>query len=160
MNGKIVTITAIGLFAALSLGSPLSAAPDAAKKSIRIDSTTRGTEHSTGKFILLLGKDGDGGKVESLSSNEHYTKTQEGLEYLAFTERATFTGKAGTFVLRILGRGYKVGFGTHVNSSGTWSAASGTGTYAAIRGRGSWVGVHDEIRNSEQRRYAGSVTPS
>ena len=157
MNRRVFVVAAT-LFAALVAGSPLSAAPAATKKAIRIDSTTRGTEHTTGKFILVLGKDGDLGRVESLSSGEHYTKTPDGLEYLAWKERATFTGKAGTFVLRIVGRAFKVGFGTQTNESGTWSATSGTGTYAGISGRGSWVGVHDQIRNTEHKRYAGSVT--
>jgi hypothetical protein len=158
MNRKVVTIAAIGLFAALSLGSPLSAAPVATKKSIRIDATVVGGEHCTGKFVLQLGTTGDGGRLECRSSDTGYAKTPEGLEFLQYTERATFTGKAGTFVLRVVGRGYDLGFGTHINTSGTWSVVSGTGDYSGMRGRGRFIGVHDQNKNSEQARFAGTVT--
>ncbi|HEU5009472.1 MAG TPA: hypothetical protein VFT33_02115 [Gaiellaceae bacterium] len=156
MNRKVLAATC--LFAALVLGSPLSAAPLATKKSIRIDSTTRGGEHCTGKFFLQLGKDGDGGKVECRMFNEKEKKTPDGLEYLAYEQETTFTGKAGTLAFHVVARAYDLGFGTHVNESGTWSAVSGTGTYDGTKGRGRWVGVHDQSRNTEQIRYAGSVT--
>jgi hypothetical protein len=62
MNRKVLAVAATCLVAALVLAAPLSAAQIATNKSIRIDSTTRGGEHCTGKFFLQLGKDGDRGK--------------------------------------------------------------------------------------------------
>lgn len=158
MSREVLAVAAISIVAALWLGSPLSAAPAATKKSIRIDVTAVGGEHCTGKFVLQLGTNGDGGKLECRSSDTGYTKTPEGLEFLEYTERATFTGKSGTFVLRVVGRGYDLGFGTHINTSGTWSVVSGTGDYAGMRGRGRFIGVHDQNKNSEQARFAGIVT--
>ena len=58
MNRKVLTVAAITIVAALSLGSPLNAAPVATKKVIRIDSTARGVESCSGKFILQLGPPG------------------------------------------------------------------------------------------------------
>jgi hypothetical protein len=46
MNRKVLAVAAIGIFAALLLGSPLGATP-AAKKLIRIDSRVLGIEGGT-----------------------------------------------------------------------------------------------------------------
>jgi hypothetical protein len=148
MNRKVLAVVATSLFATLILASPLSAAQTATKKSIRIDSDVRGSEHCTGKFLLLLGTDGDVGKVECTRTFSEFKKTPEGLEFLPYTERTKFTGKTGTFLLRGESRSFALGFGSYASTSGTWSAVSGTGTYSGIRGRGRWAGCTARPRAS------------
>jgi hypothetical protein len=157
MNRKVLAFAATCLFAALIVASPFSAAQVATTKSIRIDSDVRGSEHCTGKFLLQLGTDGDAGKVECTRTFGNYKKTPEGLEFLPYRETTTFTGKAGTLVLRSDGRSWEVGFGSYVSTSGTWSVVSGTGAYAGMQGRGRSVGVHSSAKNLNQTRYAGLV---
>ena len=160
MNRNVVVVAAIGALAYLCFASALTAGPATSTKSFRMDTASRGTNHFTGKFILQLGTAGDLGRMEGQTSDEKYAKTPDGLEFLSYNERDTFTGKAGAFVLRIVGRGYNVGGGTNVNTSGTWSVARGTGMYAGMHGRGRWAGVHSQAKLSEQRRYAGTVALS
>jgi hypothetical protein len=153
-----LAVAATCLFGVLALTSPLSAAQVATKNSIRIDSDVRGAEHCTGKFFLYLGTDGDLGKVKCTRVEGEYKKSPEGLQFLPTKETITFTGNAGTLVLRADVRSWEGGFGTYKSTSGTWSIVSGTGTYAGMRGRGRSVGVHSSARHLDQTRYAGSVT--
>ena len=85
-------------------------------------------------------------------------KTPDGLEYLPYKEKTTFTGKAGTLILRSDVRSWELGFGSYKGTSGTWSVVSGTGAYAGMRGRGPLVGVHSSAKFLYQTRYAGTVT--
>jgi hypothetical protein len=158
MNREVLIVTAIGIVAALSLGSPLNAAPVATKKLIRIDSTARGVESCSGKFILQLGTGGDLGKVHCTRSFGKDTTTPDGLVYDAIKQKTSFTGRDGTFVIVSVGRSYDVGYGNAGNWSGTWSVVSGTGTYAGMRGHGTWVGADNLTNLSLQARFAGIVT--
>jgi hypothetical protein len=114
MNRKVLAVAAIGIFAALLLGSPLGATP-AAKKLIRIDSRVLGIEGGTGQFFLALGTGGDFGKVTFMRSfrpkGEKDFTAPDGQVYFIATERDTLKGKNGTIVIRSVGPAYSMGIG-------------------------------------------------
>jgi hypothetical protein len=145
MNRKVLALAAIGIFAGVSLGSPLSAAPVATKKAIHIDSRMRGIETGSGNFFLYLGTGGDVGKVTFTRSfrpkgEKEYT-APDGQTYFIATETDTLKGKKGTLVIRAVGRAYNLGIGDHEVWEGKWSIVSGTRDYSGLRGGGRFFGV-------------------
>jgi hypothetical protein len=145
MKRKVLTVAAIGIFAALSLGSPLGATPTA-KKQIRIDSRVRGVDAGSGKFVLQLGRTGgDLGKATFTRSfrpkGERVATAPDGQHYTIVTETDTLTGKNGTLVIRAVGSSYQMGIGNYEVWNGTWSIVSGTSDYSGLKGGGRYFGM-------------------
>ena len=103
MSRKVLAAAAIGIFAALLLGSPLGATP-AAKKPINIESRTRGINGGSGNFFLYLATRGDLGKVTfKRAIGPGKTKPlRSAIQH--DTETDTLKGKNGTLVIRAVGR--------------------------------------------------------
>ena len=147
MKRKLLAFAAIGILAALSVGSPLGATP-AAKKTIKIDSRTRGVDSGSGKFVLQLGK--TGGDLGTMTFTRSFRpggdKTfiaPDGQHYSIATETDTLKGRNGTLLIRAVGPSYLVGgsFGNYEVWNGTWSIVSGTGDYSGLRGGGRYFGM-------------------
>ncbi len=144
MNRRLVVLASVALVA-LALGSPLSGAPVATKKAIRIESRTRGIESGSGNFFLTMGTVGDLGKMTFTRSfrpkgEKEYT-APDGQVYFIATETDTLKGKKGTLVIRAVGPAYNLGIGDHEVWEGKWSIVSGTGDYSGLRGAGRFFGV-------------------
>ncbi len=161
MNRKVLAVAAIGIFAALSLGSPLSATP-AGKKLIRIDSRVLGIQGGSGKFFLALGTGGDLGKVAFTRSfrpaGEVEATAPDGQRYVIATETDTLKGRNGTLVIRGVGPAYSLGIGDYEVWKGTWSIVSGTGDYSGMRGGGRYFGIAVQTNPpAVTKRYTGFV---
>jgi hypothetical protein len=138
-----LTFAAIGIFAALSFGSPVGATP-AGKQSIKIDTRTRGIMGGSGNFIISLGKGGDLGKVTFTRSFGQEKTAPDGELYVIETERDTLKGKNGTLVIRAVGPIYTLGYGDSEVWEGTWSIVSGTGDYSVVRAGGRFFGTANQ----------------
>lgn len=144
MNRRILAVPAIGIFAALMLGSPL-AATSANKKLIRIDSRVLGIESGSGKFFLALGTGGDFGKVTFTRSfrpkGDVDATAPDGQRYTIATETDTLKGARGTLVVRAVGPAYSMGIGNYEVWNGKWSIVSGTGAYSKLKAGGRYFGL-------------------
>jgi hypothetical protein len=163
MNRKVLAVAAIGIFAALLLGSPLGATP-AAKKLIRIDSRVLGIEGGTGQFFLALGTGGDFGKVTFMRSfrpkGEKDFTAPDGQVYFIATERDTLKGKNGTIVIRSVGPAYSMGIGNYEVWNGTWKILSGTGDYSRLKASGRYFGLAVQTQPpAVTRRFTGFAQP-
>lgn len=163
MNRKVLAVAAIGSFAALLLGSPLSATP-AAKKLIRIDSRVLGIDSGSGQFFLSLGTGGDLGKVTFKRSfrpkGEVEATAPDGQRYVIATETDTLKGKNGTIVTRAVGPAYSMGIGNYEVWNGKWSIVSGTGDYSGLKAGGRYFGLAVQSNPpAVTRRFTGFVQP-
>lgn len=145
MNRRILAVPAIGIVGVLMVGSPLSAAPVATKKLIRIDSKVVGVDVGSGQFFLALGTGGDFGKATFKRSfqpkGEVEATAPDGQRYAMVTETDTFKGKNGTIVIRAVGPAYSMGIGNYEVWNGTWKILSGTGDYAKLKASGRYYGL-------------------
>ncbi len=164
MNRRLVVLVSVA-FVALALGSPLSGAPVAAKKAIRIESRTRGIESGSGNFFLTMGTGGDLGKVTFTRSfrpkgEKEYT-APDGQVYFIATETDTLKGKKGTLVIRAVGSAYNLGIGDREVWEGKWSIVSGTGEYSGLRAAGRFFGVaaQQPFPPTITKRSTGFVQP-
>ena len=133
-----------------------------AKKSIRIDSRTRGINGGTGNFFISLGKSGslggDLGKVTFTRSFGAEKTAPDGLHYFLSTEMDTLNGKNGTLVIRALGTAEDMGIGDYEVWEGTWSIVSGTGDYSGTTGGGRFLGAANQT-TTLIKRSTGFVRP-
>ena len=163
MSQKVLAVAAIGIFAALLLGSPLGATP-AAKKGIRINSRVVGIESGSGQFFLALGTGGDVGKVTFTRSfrpkGEKDFTAPDGQVYFIATETDTLKGRNGTIVIRSVGPAYSMGIGNYEVWNGKWSIVSGTGDYSRTKASGRYFGLAVQTQPpAVTRRFTGFVQP-
>jgi hypothetical protein len=161
MNRKVLAIAAIGIFAALLVGSPLGAT-SAAKKLIRIDSRVVGVESGSGQFFLALGTGGDFGKATFTRSfqpkGDVEATAPDGQRYFIATETDTLKGKRGTLVIRTVGTAYSMGIGNYEVWNGKWSIVSGTGDYSKLKASGRYFGLAVQTQPpAVTRRFTGFV---
>ena len=159
----MVVVAAIGIFAVMSLGSPLGATP-AGKKLIRIDSRVLGVQGGSGTFFLSLGTGGDLGKVTFTRSfrpaGDIEATAPDGQRYTTATETDTLKGKKGTLVIRAVGPAYSLGIGNYEVWNGTWSIVSGSGDYSGMKGGGRYFGIAVQTQPpAVTKRYTGFVQP-
>lgn len=162
--------------AALSLASPLGAAPDAAKMPLRILTIVEGnllfSGTASGKFTLELSASSDAGKFTLKYTYGGVLRTGAGLTFRPGEQTKTFRGKYGTLVIHSTGRRFLVGVvnpkdphGENEVWMGTWSIVSGTGRYARLKGGGGVAGLIEYSGRGTAssyylHRYEGFVTRS
>ena len=144
-----LSLTAAGLFVALTLAGSLSAATPLAKTPVTI--TMRGTISglggpTSGTFDLVGASTAysDSGRltfIAPLSPNPVPHKTPEGLNYSPMQLTETLQGKKGTLVIRSSIRLFDVVNLDDYVATGTWSILRGTGKYARLTGRGGLIGI-------------------
>jgi hypothetical protein len=176
MKRWLSILAAIAALTALSLTSPLGAAPDAAKMPLRILTIVEGnlllSGTASGKFTLELSASTDAGKFTLKYTYGGVLRTGAGLTFRPGEHTETFRGKYGTLVIHSTGRRFLVGVVSpkdpHGESEvwmGTWSIVSGTGRYAGLKGGGGVAGIieysgHGTLSFDYLHRYEGFVTRS
>ena len=176
MKAWTMILAAIVALTALSLASPLGAAPAAGKMPLRIGTLVHGnlfgSGTASGKFTLELSASRDAGKLTFKYTYGSARKTSAGQTFRPGERTETFRGKYGTLVIHSVGRQFPVGVESPTDPdgdsevwTGTWSIVSGTGRYAGLKGGGGVVGIilfsagHD-VSLDYSWRYEGFVTRS
>ena len=176
MKRKLLTFAAVGILAALSLGSPLGATP-AAKSLIQIHESGTINELKSdvqgavkGKFTieLKLSPFGPAGTT-AIYAVPATTRVVNGQQQIPFTATDNMTSKGGTLVIAVKGIHFDVNPKTTPSADqfgpaaeyGTWKIRSATGIYEGWKGGGNWASVSYGYKKIEPYsvEWDGYVTP-
>jgi hypothetical protein len=131
MKARLTTLVALAAVLALA---PAAGGASSASRQLVVIASKAGVDRFTLTPLGAKGLEPDAGTVDYCCMTSSYV-TRDGDGVRINEPRETFTGKHGTFVLRVriewhdAGNGYTVGLTT-------WKVVKGTGAYAGLTGGG------------------------